>query len=107
MQHDDFVSMQKEKAAEQTNVTQKVKKKKEPIFGPHAKRSHKFFWKVHILAKKGDNGNRRHYHDSLLKLRLFIKIFCLSKTKTNFMAPLEPLCGGSLLFTPKFSEIRG
>lgn len=39
MQPDDFVSMQKEKAAEQVNVTQTEKKKKEPVFDPpHARR---------------------------------------------------------------------
>ena len=38
MQPDAFVSMQKEKAAEQANVTQTEKKKKEPVFDPHARR---------------------------------------------------------------------
>ena len=38
-QPDAFVSMQKEKAAEQVNVTQTEKKKKEPVFDPpHARR---------------------------------------------------------------------
>ena len=38
MQPDAFVSMQKEKAAEQANVNQTEKKKKEPVFDPHARR---------------------------------------------------------------------
>ena len=44
MQPDAFVSMQKEKAAEQTNVTQTEKKKKEPVFGLHVKRGRKSPW---------------------------------------------------------------
>ena len=44
MQPDPFVTMEKEKAAEQTNVTQTEKKKKEPVFGPHAKRGRKSLW---------------------------------------------------------------
>ena len=44
MQPDAFVTMEKEKAAEQTNVTQTEKKKKEPVFGPHTKRGRKSLW---------------------------------------------------------------
>ena len=100
MQPDDFVSMQKEKAAEQTNVTQTEKKKKEPVFGLHAKRSHKFFWKVHILAKKGDNGNRRHYHDSLLKLRLFYKNILFAQNKDKLYGPFRATLRRQFTFYP-------
>ena len=44
MQSDAFVTKQKGKAAEQTNVTQTEKKKKEPVFVPHAKRGRKYLW---------------------------------------------------------------
>ena len=44
MQPDAFVTMEKEKAVEQTNVTQTEKKKKESVFGPHAKRGRKSLW---------------------------------------------------------------
>ena len=36
--------MQKEKAAERTNVTQTVEKKKEPVFASHTKRGRKSLW---------------------------------------------------------------
>ena len=44
MQSDVFVTKQKGKAAEQTNVTQTEKEKKEPVFVPHAKRGRKYLW---------------------------------------------------------------
>ena len=44
MQPDAFVTMEKEKAVEQTNVTQTEKKKKESVFGPNAKRGRKSLW---------------------------------------------------------------
>ena len=51
MQPDAFVTMEKEKAAEQTNVTQTEtnvtqteKKKKEPVFAPYAKSGRKLLW---------------------------------------------------------------
>ena len=44
MKPDAFVTMQKGKAAEHTNVTQTEKKKKKLVFSPHAKRGGPSLW---------------------------------------------------------------
>ena len=53
MQSDVFVTKQKGKAAEQTNVTQTEKEKKEPVFVLHAKRGRKYLWQVSLARISG------------------------------------------------------